>query len=210
MPTLVKDIHPGASATATAGPVIDRVLGVSSGRVFMNASVYDAALGLGVTDGTSAGTLRILDVAAGSGADVGGTFFFGVAPPWGVSLWRSDGTAAGTAFASPIGADPFSSGIHPAHERGRPPLLPLRRWRSRIRTLDERWNGSRDEAPEGRHAGADGDVLRRHDVRFSSRSGASSSSRVPRTRLRAAASGGATGRRPGRSRSRTSRSSRPP
>ncbi|MBK8595890.1 MAG: hypothetical protein IPN83_09940 [Holophagales bacterium] len=110
VPTLVKDIHPGASATATAGPVIDRVLGVSSGRVFMNASVYDAALGLWVTDGTSAGTLRILDVAAGSGADVGGTFFFGVAPPWGVSLWRSDGTAAGTAFASPIGADPFSSG----------------------------------------------------------------------------------------------------
>jgi ELWxxDGT repeat protein len=110
VPTLVKDIHPGASATATAGPVIDRVLGVSSGRVFMNASVYDAALGLWVTDGTSAGTLRILDVAAGSGADVGGTLFFGVAPPWGVSLWRSDGTAAGTAFASPIGADPFSSG----------------------------------------------------------------------------------------------------
>ncbi len=109
-PTLVKDIHTGASATATAGPVVDRVLGVSGNRVFMNASIYDAAMGLWVTDGTAAGTHRLLDIAVGSGADVGGTFYFSVGPPWGVSLWKSDGTAAGTAFVSPIGADPFSDG----------------------------------------------------------------------------------------------------
>ena len=109
-PTLVKDISPGVSATASPRAAIDRVLGVSNGRVFMNASIYDAYTGLWVTDGTAAGTRQLLDIAVGSGADVGGTFTFSVGSPWGVSLWRSNGTSAGTAFVSPIGSDPFSNG----------------------------------------------------------------------------------------------------
>ncbi|HPA51825.1 MAG TPA: hypothetical protein PLP50_09490 [Thermoanaerobaculia bacterium] len=109
-PTLVKDIYPGSSATATSRAGFDRILGVSNGRVFLNASVYDPSMGLWVTDGTAAGTRQLLDIPTGYGADVGGTFYFSVGSPWGVSLWKSDGTAAGTTFVTPVGADPFSYG----------------------------------------------------------------------------------------------------
>ncbi len=109
-PTLVKDIFTGVSASATPRAAFDRILGVSNGRVFLGASVYDPSMGLWVTDGTAAGTLQLLDIPTGSGADVGGTFYFSVGSPWGVSLWKSDGTAAGTAFVTPVGADPFAYG----------------------------------------------------------------------------------------------------
>lgn len=109
-PTLVKDIYPGASATATPRAAFDRLLGVSNGKVFLNASVYDPSMGLWVTDGTAAGTHQLLDIVAGSGADVDGTFYFSVGPPWGTSLWKSDGTAGGTVFVSRVGTDPLSNG----------------------------------------------------------------------------------------------------
>ncbi len=108
-PTLVKDIYPGVSATAASRAVIDRVLGTSNGKVFMNSSVYDPSMGLWVTDGTAAGTRQLLDIAVAAGAAVGGTFYFGVGAP-GVALWKSDGPAAGTVFVCPIGTDPFSYG----------------------------------------------------------------------------------------------------
>lgn len=109
-PTLVKDIHPGSAATATPRATFDRILGVSNGKVFLNASVYDPSMGLWVTDGTAAGTRQLLDIATGSGADVGGTFYFSVGSPWGTSLWKSDGTAAGTSFVSRVGTDPLVQG----------------------------------------------------------------------------------------------------
>lgn len=109
-PAPVRDIWPGTAATAAPRAVIDRVLGTSGGRVFLNASVYDPSMGLWVTDGTVAGTRQLLDIGVASGADAGGTFYFSVSPPWGVSLWKSDGTSAGTGFVSPIGTDPFSYG----------------------------------------------------------------------------------------------------
>jgi ELWxxDGT repeat protein len=107
-PTLAKDIYPGVSATASSPAAIDRLLGVSNGKVFMNSSVYDPSMGLWVTDGTAAGTWQLLDIPTGSGADVGGAFYFSVGSPWGVSLWKSDGTAAGTTFVTPVGTAPLT------------------------------------------------------------------------------------------------------
>ena len=109
-PTLVKDIYPGVYPTAMPRATFDGILGVSNGRVFLNASVYDPSMGLWVTDGSAAGTRQLLDVMTGSGADVGGTFYFSVGPPWGTSLWKSDSTAAETSFVSRLGTDPLSYG----------------------------------------------------------------------------------------------------
>ncbi len=99
-PTLVKDSFPGASATPTAGVGFVNFLGISGGRAFVAARERypSQALALWVTDGTTTGTTRLLnlDLSYGPGTDLGGTFYFGASGPTGTELWKSDGTAPGT------------------------------------------------------------------------------------------------------------------
>ncbi len=104
-PTLVKDIFPGVSPTATAGAGFERILGVSGGKAFLGG-MEDWNRGLWVSDGTAAGTRSILDLAPVAGVDVDGTFYFGTSAQDGGSLWKTDGTAAGTAFVSRFSTDP--------------------------------------------------------------------------------------------------------
>jgi trimeric autotransporter adhesin len=104
-PTLVKDIFPGVSSTASAGAGFYSILGVSGGKALLNG-MEDWNRGLWVSDGTAGGTRTILDLAAEAGVDVDGTFFFGASAQDGGSLWKTDGTAAGTAFVSRFSMNP--------------------------------------------------------------------------------------------------------
>ena len=105
-PTLVKDVFPGASATAAAGVRFERFLGVSGGRAFVEGrEPYPSqALALWATDGTTTGSTRLLnlDLSYGPGVDVGGTFYFGASGPAGTELWRSNGTAPGTSLVAHV------------------------------------------------------------------------------------------------------------
>ncbi|MBK8595887.1 MAG: hypothetical protein IPN83_09925 [Holophagales bacterium] len=102
-PTLVKDIYPDASATEAASASF-WIAGVSGGRAFLWGRRDSWEVGLWVTDGTPTGTRQILGgpLRGGAGADVNGTFFFGGITPEGGSLWKSDGTAAGTVLLKPF------------------------------------------------------------------------------------------------------------
>lgn len=104
-PTLVKDIFPGVSPTASAGAGFEGILGVSGGKAFLSG-MEDWNRGLWVSDGTAAGTRAILDLAPVAGVDVAGTFYFGASAQDGGSLWKTDGTAAGTTFVSRFSTDP--------------------------------------------------------------------------------------------------------
>ncbi len=104
-PTLVKDISPGTSSTASTGAGFERILGVSGGKAFLNG-MEDGNQGLWVSDGTAEGTRSILDLAPIAGVDVDGTFYFGAASQDGGSLWKTDGTAGGTVFVSRFSTDP--------------------------------------------------------------------------------------------------------
>lgn len=104
-PTLVKDIYPGVSSTATDAVYFEQLLGVSNGKVFLYG--WEAAeQGLWVTDGTSTGTRMVIDVAPVGGTDVNGTFLFGGVTQERSALWKTDGTTAGTAFVSRFSPDP--------------------------------------------------------------------------------------------------------
>ncbi|MBK9088607.1 MAG: hypothetical protein IPL90_06000 [Holophagales bacterium] len=104
-PSLVKDIYPGVSSTASSGAGFDTFIGLSGGKAFLNGN-QDGNRGLWITDGTAAGTRALLDLPVTSGVDVGGTFFFGAVSQERGSLWKTDGTTAGTAFVSRFSTDP--------------------------------------------------------------------------------------------------------
>jgi trimeric autotransporter adhesin len=107
-PSLVKDIYPGVSSTASAPADYERILGVSGGKAFLNGN-ETGNRGLWVTDGSAGGTHLLLDVSAVSGADVGGAFYFGTVSQDGGALWKTDGTPAGTSCVSPFGTNPAIS-----------------------------------------------------------------------------------------------------
>ena len=111
-PALVKDIYPGVSSTATSPASFEQILGVSNGKAFLSGGDV-ADQGLFVSDGTSAGTRMVIDVAPLGGADVDGTFFFGAVTQERGSLWKTDGTTAGTAFVGRFSPDP-SVPAHPS------------------------------------------------------------------------------------------------
>jgi ELWxxDGT repeat protein len=98
-PTLVKDIYPGSSATATPVVGLGDTLGVSGGKAYLHGGTAQG-LGLWVTDDTAADPRFLLDVSPANapGADVNGTFFYSATSREGSWLCRSDGTVAGTAF----------------------------------------------------------------------------------------------------------------
>ncbi len=106
-PTLVKDIYPGTATVATAPATFESVLGVSGGRVVLSGWDSNLDDGVWVTDGTPAGTRRILDLPGlARGADLDGTFYFAASAQDGRALWKTDGTVAGTALVYWFNADP--------------------------------------------------------------------------------------------------------
>ncbi len=106
-PILVKDIDPGNYPTLYSSAYFQTVVGVSGSKVYLDGVNSDSyAPELWVTDGTVAGTHPILDLRATSGADLDGTFFFRAPTPEGDSIWKTDGTAAGSLFVSRLSTDP--------------------------------------------------------------------------------------------------------
>jgi ELWxxDGT repeat protein len=138
---LVKDINPGPASSMdffTLPSMID-----VNGTLFFRPNDGTHGIELWRSDGTAAGTVMVVDINPGPAGgftltdipmvNVNGTLFFrannGVT---GVELWRSDGTAAGTAlvrdiFPGAAGSVPtvltdvngtlFFSAVHPAYGR---------------------------------------------------------------------------------------------
>jgi ELWxxDGT repeat protein len=96
-PTLVKDIYPGLSSTASPVLYPDSFLGVSGNRAFLRAFSAQG-FGLWVADDTAAPPRFLLDFPATSapGVDLNGSFYFSAASPEGNWLWKTDGTVTGT------------------------------------------------------------------------------------------------------------------
>lgn len=109
-PTLVKDIYPGISSTASRVVGFESVLGVSGGKAYLRG-YGTQGFGLWVANDTPAEPRSLLDVPVTSvpGADVNGTFFFSATSPEGNWLCKSDGTVAGTSFILRFSGD----GVHP-------------------------------------------------------------------------------------------------
>jgi ELWxxDGT repeat protein len=110
--TLVKDIYPGNASTTSSAVTFERILGVSNGRAFLTGWEV-AEQGLFLTDGTSGGTRLVIDVAPLGGADVDGSFLFGAVTQERGSLWKTDGTIAGTQFVRRFSPD-LSVAAHPS------------------------------------------------------------------------------------------------
>jgi ELWxxDGT repeat protein len=97
-PFMVRDISPGPSSSKPYG------LTVAGGVLFFRAFEETSGIELWKSDGSEAGTVRVLDINPGPAdsrpyelTDVGGTLFFtAVDPERGRSLWKSDGTPGGT------------------------------------------------------------------------------------------------------------------
>lgn len=109
--TLVRDIQPGAAASA---PFFFTAL---NGQAIFRANDGTTGIELWKSDGTAAGTMLVKDINPGSAhaspnnfVEFGGQLYFtandGV---HGVELWRTDGTAAGTTMAVDIRAGSGSS-----------------------------------------------------------------------------------------------------
>jgi ELWxxDGT repeat protein len=112
---LVADLCPGS---CSAFPEPDAVFLVAAGgRVFFQAEDPVAGRELFVSDGTAAGTRRVLELcpgACGSPAGLspagGEVYFYGQDPTHGVELWASDGTPGGTRRLSDFNlAEPFDT-----------------------------------------------------------------------------------------------------
>ena len=99
----------------TAGPngASPTFLGATSAAAFFAASRSDVGYELFATDGTTAGTHLVADVAAGSSGLISGAsrtssfveddrLFFVGEDHRGAELWRSDGTAAGTGIVADV------------------------------------------------------------------------------------------------------------
>jgi ELWxxDGT repeat protein len=104
--TLVRDIKPGSSNGAL-------VLSAQNGRLFMFADDGVHGLELWSSDGTTAGTAMVTDIHPGSASalersygglvTLGDTVFFAANDGiHGNELWRTDGTAAGTAMVKAV------------------------------------------------------------------------------------------------------------
>jgi ELWxxDGT repeat protein len=122
---LVKDIHPGHSlggtGTSNFGSNPTEINAISGGRVLFAADDFftpnqpGGSIGtfdreLWVSDGTTAGTVRVAEINPGGATAApsnlrrfnGDTILFTATGPSGRELYRSDGTAAGTSLVKDI------------------------------------------------------------------------------------------------------------
>ncbi|HSS49394.1 MAG TPA: hypothetical protein VLX28_10640 [Thermoanaerobaculia bacterium] len=114
--SLVADLCPG-SCSAFTGPAPFSLV-AAGGRIFFEAEDPADGRELFVSDGTTAGTRRVLDLCPGACGfsagllPVGGeVYFYGRDPEHGVELWVSDGTSGGTRRLSDFTlADLFGTG----------------------------------------------------------------------------------------------------
>jgi ELWxxDGT repeat protein len=104
----VKNINPSGSSSPTGL--------VDLGGVLYFAATDAAGTELWKSDGTDAGTVRVLDINAGAGSSsptgltkVGGLLYFAATDAAGTELWKSDGTAGGTVMVRDINAAGGSS-----------------------------------------------------------------------------------------------------
>ncbi|HMC10901.1 MAG TPA: ELWxxDGT repeat protein, partial [Pirellulaceae bacterium] len=108
-PQLVADINPKITQVAQAsGPIVD-----VGGVAFFAANDGTTGLELWKSDGTSAGTMLVKDIFAGSVGslsnysyltNVNGTLYFSAYDGSGIELWKSDGTIAGTTLVKGLEA----------------------------------------------------------------------------------------------------------
>lgn len=97
----VKDINPGAPSSSPANLVN------LNGKLYFSATDGSSGTELWTSDGTTTGTVLVKDINPGAAGSLNGTFgawltnvngtlYFSAVDPTSYSLWRSDGTAAGT------------------------------------------------------------------------------------------------------------------
>lgn len=113
---LVSDIRAGTGPSSPQGLFPRRFVVLEDRGVFFSAYEPQVGTELWVSDGTTAGTRMVAEVAPGAdgrvsllGAAGGVVYFSGYAPSSGEELWRSDGTAAGTWPVKQIRPGGFSS-----------------------------------------------------------------------------------------------------
>ncbi len=112
---LVRDIRPGAATSNPDG------LTAAGGALYFTANDGVTGIELWRSDGTAAGTALVRDINPGPAsafgifvrpflaASGGALFFVAFHPASGLELWRSDGTAAGTALVRDIMPGPQSA-----------------------------------------------------------------------------------------------------
>lgn len=118
---LVRDIYPGGSGASIDGVV------VRGNKLYFGAQDNASGFELWTSDGTAAGTAQVIDLIPGNGSGLPRSFFPGGASDLaigmvgnvvlfggddgldGVELWRTNGSAAGTAPVRDINANPQST-----------------------------------------------------------------------------------------------------
>lgn len=113
---IVADINPGSAGSIAGASAFHRIA-VMGNTLFFAAD--DGATGreLWKSDGTTAGTVQVMDIFPGSTGSsieqltvVGNTLFFAANDPVnGVELWKSDGTTSGTYMVSDVMPGPTTS-----------------------------------------------------------------------------------------------------
>ncbi len=130
---LIKDINPGSDSSTSW------VLVLAGNRVFFEANDGVHGLEMWSTDGTAAGTAMVADINPGSASGaqlnlppvgVVGTnlLFFADDGVHGAEVWKTDGTAAGTALLADLNPGPGSSFFFNGNSDGTTSVTAAGRW----------------------------------------------------------------------------------
>lgn len=117
--SLVKDIAAGSANSVTAevvDPLGGEISAVWNGKFYFKANDGVTGEELWVSDGTSPGTQRVVDLVPGGGSSspesffaTSGALFFVATTVSGRELWKTDGTEAGTVLVKDIWPGPKGS-----------------------------------------------------------------------------------------------------
>jgi len=128
---MVKDIQPGSGSSLSFSYQSERFLFNANGTLLFMADDGVHGLELWKSDSTAAGTTLVKDIIPSGGSSsshrqviaTNGTLFFDVAKwdaypdadpeygPWGLELWKSDGTTEGTVLVADLGPYRFGDDI---------------------------------------------------------------------------------------------------
>ena len=164
---IIKDIRPGANSGMSTAT--DPEFTLLNNEIFFVAEDGTTGDELWKTNGTSAGTMLVANIANGNNYSLpeqlvvmkGVLYFRAQTPAKGYELYRSDGTTAGTQMVKEINVGPY--GIFDSNASGEIILVadysiifPGRRWHTWQGTLAEQWYSSRHlprHRPESRKPG---------------------------------------------------------